>query len=71
MITQAGLRIADGLWVSLVGLASIAVANATLTIMGAMYAGHCLFTLLVQPALYDFGIVGLAAMAVPIVRKSF
>ncbi len=41
VITQASLVIADGLWVTLVGLIGIAVAGANLTRMGAMYAGLC------------------------------
>ena len=47
VITQAGFIIADGVWVSLVGLIGIAVANANLRTMGAMYAGVCPFILLV------------------------
>jgi len=66
VITQASLVIADGVWVSFVGLIGIAVAAANLTTMGAKYSGLCLFTLLVQLALYDVGSVGLAAMAIPV-----
>ena len=66
VITQASLVIADGVWVSFVGLIGIAVAGANLTTMGAKYSGLCLFTLLVQLALSDVGSVGLAAMAIPV-----
>ncbi|KAL3134610.1 hypothetical protein ABBQ38_006438 [Trebouxia sp. C0009 RCD-2024] len=66
VITKAGLVIADGVWVTLVGLIGLAIAGGNVTRVAAMYAGLCLFTLLIQLALYDTASVGLAAMAIPV-----
>ena len=66
VITKAGLVLADGVWVTLVGLIGLGVGGGNLTRVAAMYAGLCLFTLLLQLALYDTASVGLVAMAIPV-----
>ena len=66
VVTQASLVIADGVWVTLCGLAGMGIAAADLRRAGSAYSGMCLFTLLVQLALYDVGSVGFAAMAIPV-----
>ena len=63
-VTHASLLLADGAWVTLVGIIGLAVAGAKLVRFGPAFSGLCLFTLLVQLALYDNGSVGLAPMTV-------